>query len=322
MKKMWKITWLSGMVVIFVILFLLFVGVSVNKPGKDYNKGHNAIWIGHEWVGEWNSDQEIRDLVGDLRRMGIDTVFVHSGPFENDGGIEVGAYQYAGDFLKRARDIDENIQYQAWLGQIRKNIDLADSQVRENILEQVRILTSYVGFDGIHFDIEPVWDEDIDFIKLLEESRGVLGEKVISVALAEFIPRQLIWMMQKFHEFNNHNTQVNYRNVGKWADQIVVMTYDTGFESQWFYEWFVKEQLIWVTNLYDEKEVFIGIPVYDEEKESFDPLVENAETGMNGIVSGMNNIRSKEANFAGAAIYSYWTLSEEEIEIYENIWLK
>ncbi len=320
--KIWRKTrWGIGILIVLFI-WIFAIGLSSHRPGSFFNNGHNAVWLGHEWVDENKSLKEIQELVDRLKAGDIDTVFVHTGPILEDGTIDPETYKYAINFIDRVKKIEPNINYQAWLGQLRGKIDLGDENVRKNITKQCLILSDFIGFDGIHFDIEPVWDEDSEFIQLLKESREVLGqEKLISVALAEFIPKSFIWFTEKIHTFENVNSEVNYENVAQYADQVVVMVYDTGINQEWFYRWLVKEQTIRVTNLLN-KEVFIGIPAYEEIKEGFNPEVENIENGIRGIVSGLNNIRSDEEVFAGVAIYPYWEIEEDEWKIYENLWLK
>lgn len=321
MKHLWKTIIFAVFFLIILIIWFFAFGLSARQPGSFYNNGHNAVWLGHDWVGGTKSDSEIQDLVNNLNKYEIDTVFVHTGPLDENGRIAPETYAYAVNFLEKAKLFDEGIRYQAWVGQIRSKIDLSDEVVRHNIANQSMIFTQMVGFDGIHFDIEPVWDEDIDFIQTLKESREILTDKkVVSVALAEFIPQSLIWMLTNIHEFQNYNSEVNYKNVSKYADQIVVMAYDTGLKKEWLYRWLVKEQTIWLTDLLEEKEVFIGIPAYDDKKEGFNPEIENLENGLMGVIAGLNNLRSEEENFAGVAIYPYWEIDEEEWWIYANLW--
>ncbi len=312
--------------IIFTIIFLIWIfviGFSSNQPGRFFNKGHNAIWIGHEWVGEDKTDQAIQSLVNDFKKYQIDTVFVHVGPLNKEGTIDQKTYKYALNFIDKVKKFDNSIKYQAWLGQIRNKIDLSNPEIRENIADLSLILADLVGFDGIHFDIEPVWDNDLDFIKLLEEVRNNISEdKIISVALPEFIPQSILWLSENIYSFENFNSEVNYKNVSKYADQIIAMIYDTGIDSEWFYRWFVNEQTIRITNLVEDKEIFIAIPSYEDQKEGFNPEVENIENGLLGIIKGLNNFRSDENNFAGVAIYSYWEMDEKEWQTYEKLWLK
>jgi len=323
MRKLWGFTTFMTLFCALIVVWIFVIGISSGKHGSSFNKGHNAVWIGHKWVGEAQSDSEIRELVETLRAHQIDTVFVHSGPIESDGNIDPETYKYSVAFLEKAKQLDPNIHYQAWLGQIRGKLDLGDEGVRHNTAKLCMIMGNLVGFDGIHFDIEPVWDDDKDFIKLLDECRELLPEdKKLSVALAEFIPHSLIWFLENLYEFDNYNTEINYESVAQHADQIVVMAYDTGFKISELYSFLVSEQTIRVTSLYDDKEVFIGIPTYEEVKEGFYPEVENIRTGLEGITKGMNNFRSNKENFAGVALYSFWEIDEEEWKTYDNLWLK
>lgn len=322
MFKPWKINRWGIVFLLIVAVWFFVIGFSSDQPGHVYNKGQNAIWIGHKWVGEYSGAGEVQKLVNNLKENEFSTVFVHVGPVESSGNIAPEKYQYALNFLEKARLIDKDIKYQAWMGQVRGKINLSDEEVRHNVANLCMMMTHFVGFDGIHFDIEPVWDGDEAFIDTLEECRGRVkpGSK-ISVALAEFIPRSFIWLTQKFKEFENYNTEVNYRNVGQYADQIIAMTYDTGFQKDWTYRWLVREQVVGVTKLFKDKEVFVAIPAYEEKKPGFDPEIENVESGMRGIINGLNNSRSRDKNFAGVAIYPYWEFDEDEIKTYRKLWL-
>ena len=319
---MWA-TFFTVLAVALIFFWYFIMGIYLNQKGSYFNKEHNAIWINHEWVGEFKSDADVRNLVNTLSKHQIDTVFVHTGPIQEDGTSDPKTYHYALSFVEKAHSLNKDIKYQALLGQISGKIDLSDAVIRHAITNQTMILTRLVGFDGIHFDIEPVWDNDTDFIQLLKETREILPkEKKISVALAEFIPNSAIWMVENFYKFKNYNTQVNYLNVAKYADQVVAMAYDTSIKDAWLYKWLVKEQTIWLTRLLKGKEVFIGIPAYDDPTQNFDPNVENMENGLRGVTAGLNNIRSRESNFAGIAIYPYWEIDEKEWETYDKLWLK
>lgn len=322
-QSWWKFTIFGAVIVVVLFVWIFVIGISANQHGSFYNKGHNAVWVGHEWVGEMKSDEEVQALINNLKKYQIDTVFVHTGPFLEDGSIDPETYEYAISFVEKANKSDPKIEYQAWLGQVRSRVDLADSEVRHNMAKQAFILTDLVGFDGVHFDIEPVWDEDFDFIEVLKETRELINkEKKISVALAEFIPGGLIWMSEHWFKFENFNSEVNYKNVAKYADQIVVMAYDTGVDYDWLYRWLVAEQTIWLTDLMKDKEVFIGIPAYDDLKEGFNPKIENIKNGLLGVITGLNNIRSNEENFAGVALYPYWEIDDEEWKTYEELFME
>ncbi len=299
------------------LIWYFVIGISANEPGAFYNKGHNAIWLEHKWVGEAHSREEIGQLVSRLEQAEIDTAFVHAGPLGADGTVDPLLYSFAPAFLEVAREFDPEIHYQAWLGQKREVINLDDPEVRHNVAKAAMIMSQLVDFDGVHFDIEPVWDEDLAFIETLAEARELMPEgKVISVALAEFIPQSVVWLTKETKDFQNYNTEVNYMNVSKYADQVVAMIYDTGIQKPWIYRKLVSEETIWLSRLLPEVELFVGIPSYESSE------AETIENGVLGVVDGLNDIRSKEQKFAGVAIYAYWETDEAEWQQYEENWLK
>lgn len=323
MNSWWKITKFAVIFLLAILIWIFFIGISSNQSGSYFNKGHNAIWIGHAWVGEEKSYNEIKDLVDTLEKHEIDTVFVHTGPLNYDGNVDPEIYKYAISFLDQAKKLNNNIEYQSWLGQIRRKINLSDKDVRINVAKLSLMLTQMIGFDGIHFDIEPVWDDDLDFIELLKDTREIMPDnKKISVALAEFIPKSVIHFTEAIHKFENYNSEVNYLNVAEYADQIVVMAYDTGLDSDWLYKSLLEEQTIWLTDLTQDAEIFIGIPAYEDQKESFNPNVENIFNALHGVINGLNNIRSDKDNFAGIAIYPYWEMDVHEWQDFYDIWIK
>lgn len=324
-KNTFKVIFASVVAIVLILIWVFGIGVSTNFSGGYFNKNQNAIWIGHKWVGEPSTTSEIEEMLSELEENGFDTVYVHVGPLKSDGSIDPQTYRYSIDFVTQAKQLAPEMEFQAWLGQLRKKIDLSDPGVRNNAVNQAIIMTQMVGFDGIHYDIEPVWDGDLDFIKLLEETRAAIPEdRVISVALAEFIPGSVIWFVEPVREFQLYSTEVNFENVAQYADQIVVMTYDTSLDEPWLYRWLVQEQTIWVTSLFKDTdtEVYIALPAYDDETPAFDPKVENLENAIHGVVDGLNNLRSNEDNFAGIAVYPYWYIEDEEWEIFQELWLK
>ncbi len=322
MKYLWKTTILGIIFVIFLLIWIFVIGISSGQTGPDFNKKNNAIWLEHKWVDTEHTVQEIQELIITLQKNDINTVFIHSGPYDTDGNIDPLTYSQAPAFLEIARRFGPEINYQAWLGQLRFRLNLSSEEVRRNVAKQAMIMTQMVGFDGVHINIEPVWDEDLYFIQTLKKVKDVMPEeKVLSVSLSKFIPKSTIWFFGNIYDFQNYNSEINYKNVSEYVYQIVVMAYDTGITSERMYRWFVREQTIWLTRLLEGKEVFIGIPAYEDVKEGFDPEIENIRNGLRGVINGLSNLRSREKNFSGVAIYSYWEMTEEKWDIYRELWL-
>jgi hypothetical protein len=173
---------------------------------------------------------------------------------ESDGRISPEVYKETVNFVEKVKRSNGDMRIFAWMGQLRDKIDLSNPLIRHNIISMAVIFTEMIGMDGVQYDIEPVWDGDADFIKLLAETRDVFDKNggKISVALSEFIPGSFIWLTGNLFGFENYNTEKNYLNVAKYADQIVDMVYDTGIGRDYLYKWLMKEEVIWVSDLMGE----------------------------------------------------------------------
>ncbi len=323
--RLWRSVKYGIVIILFIAVWAVAIGFNSNQRGSFYNKGNNAIWLEHAWVGDFKTEEEIQNLANTLDKYQFGVAFVHVGPLKSDGLIDPETYEHSIHFVDTFRKFNNDIQLQAWMGQLRWKIDLDNPEIRHNVIKKSIIMTQMVGFDGVHFNIEPIWDKDEGFIKLLEETKNALpDEKIISVSMAKFIPKAVIWFLENMYVFENYSTHINYKNVAKYADQIVVMVYDTSIDREWLYRWIVKEQTIWVTSLLEDTEIFIGIPSYDygDIKPWFNHHIENVENGLKGIIAGLNNLRSNINSFAGVAIYSYWETDNDEWDTYEKLWLK
>lgn len=311
------------MIILSLFLGIIyFVGIPRFGSDHEYNKGDNAVWAGHEWIGERKTIPQIKQFVETLQSHQITNVFLHVGPLLKDGKIEQKSYIYSSYFLRQAKRINKDIKYQAWLGQIRGKLDLDDENIRKNVANQCKILGQFIGFDGIHFDIEPVSDDDLAFVNLLKECKeNMTAEKVLSVALPDIIPQSFLWFTEKVLKFENVNSEINYKNVAKYADEIVVMLYDTKLHSSWFYKKFIVEQVTRITSLFENKKIYFGIPAYEKGGDNFDPKIENIKNGILGVIMGLDNLRSNLDTFSGISIYPYWEISEDEWKTFDELWL-
>src|SRR3989339_141404 len=301
------------------------IGPHSDLEGKDFNLESNGLWLQHAWVGNEQETAVIEDLALKLAKYDIKYVYVHTGPFDSDGTIPEERYKFASEFLKILKAKNPDIVALAWVGQVRSELDIDDSIIRKNITTTCGELISETGFDGIHYDIEPIAHEDTAFLTLLEETRTELGDSAfISVATDEWQPSLLSDLAGEIldQDIKSYWETDYFKSTAETADQIVIMTYDTSLGETEHYEWLVGQQLIYLTQILvdSDAQLLIGIPTYEDDKESFDPEVENMETGLKGVVQGLNNKRTNVSVFTGVAIYADWETDESEWGIYENLW--
>ncbi|MBU0981895.1 hypothetical protein KKC94_04360 [Patescibacteria group bacterium] len=297
----------------FTIFFLAvaWFGFGVHKENFPQEPSV-ALWMEHSWSRGTEKDfYALRERIQDLP---VTDLYFHVGPLGPNGEL-------ADDLQIFVPGLEAlpTVNY-AWIGQLHSEIDLQNPLVRQGIINSASwILTK--GFDGIHIDIEPVYNKDDGFFLLLEEMRSALPSAKISVAMDEWQPHlmsQLVgWLFKK--DIKSYWSTAQVRRASAFADQLTVMTYDTRFHDPALYTWWVEQQVVALSKIVPEDtELFIGIPAY-EDGQGIDPQAENVQTGLAGLTRGLSNVRSKPQNVTGVAIYSYWEMDDSEWSLIENL---
>ncbi|HMV43031.1 MAG TPA: hypothetical protein PK079_08310 [Leptospiraceae bacterium] len=333
MKSFWKsnINKISLLISIlcFQFLFIQYFKYLNYIPDHSFKRNKNAIWIGHKWVGEYLSDEDYSLLCAKLQTGKITDVFAHVGPLASDGSIPQEKYPYAREFLNRMRDCSESIHIQAWIGQLEKKgggkLDITQSSIRESIVLTAESFLN-LGFDGIHYNIEPIYSGDESLLDILKKTHTITKkqDKILSMATDEIEPFPFA---DKFLRFFSSRaglwTSDFYIQVANNVDQISVMMYDTGTPLSWVYAYIVKRQVIKITSILEGKvTLFFGVPTYEEERWSFHSEAENIFSGIRGVSLGIDSlpIDLVQDKF-GIAIYAEWTTDDTEWKIFRREWL-
>lgn len=266
-----------------------------------------AFWMDHDWS---SSSSDFLKLEDEIQRYHIEELYFHVGPLSTSG-------QLATDLsipTEKLRALGTT-NY-AWIGQKRSEIDLDNPTVRAQIIKSSMWVLSQ-GFDGIHLDIEPVKADDPGFLALLKELRTSASTTKISVAMDEWQPEFLSnWVADLADvSIQSYWSSSQIAAITPYIDELVVMTYDTGFHDPALYTWWVEQQTIAVSNLVpDTVQVRIGIPSYTEGI-SIDPAAENLSTGLAGFQRGVQNVRSNLSRLSGIAIYPYWEMDSADWDL-------
>ncbi|WP_243717230.1 hypothetical protein [Actinomadura sp. KC345] len=290
----------------------------------------NALWARHQWVGEPHTDAEYRALAALLKRNRMTDVFVHAGPFEADGTVPPAKYRYARRLIEAMDEYAPGVRVQAYLGQIRVVdgdgvIDLDDPAVRERVLRTDAAFLD-LGFDGIHYDFEPIYPDDEAFMTLMKRtseltrSRGAL----LSVALeqptlvdaAQPVYKALLPRGGRYHQLPRP-TKEFLREVAGLADQVAIMTYDVTLPTEaltgWHFAWHTRTTLELIG---DRATVFIGVPTYR-------PLLEWAEelpVALRGVRRGIDDLERPPKRPYGVGVYAEWTTRPGEWARYRADW--
>ena len=293
------------------------------QPGKwfedgRHDRGTNALWIGHGWMGDdvwFDMHRRERSLfraagpIASLRDLcatnHIDTVYPHVCPCHYDGSIA------AVDDAQTERLLAglKGIRVIPWLGGVNgKQVDLTSNAWQSNFVQSaMALLNDHPGFAGIQINIEPLPSGDRDFIRLIRSLREELpDDKALSVA---GYPPPTRWHPHP----DVHWEEAYVREVAGVVDEIAFMMYDAGQRAPKLYQGLMKkwtrECLAWAGDC----EVLLGVPTYDDEGVGYHhPRVENMEHALRGIHGGLNAMAPLPANYRGLAIYCGWETDSEE----------
>ncbi|MGV9377759.1 hypothetical protein ACWDRB_18175 [Nonomuraea sp. NPDC003707] len=281
--------------------------------------GNDALWLGHAWVDGRRTERDVEQLAVRLRATGIKDVYVHSGPFNWDGTLSPDKYPNAGNFVKWLRERLPAVRISAWLGQSVKNgLDLDDPKSRENVLSGVAAIMKQ-GYDGIHYNFEPIGDGDTEFLDLLERTRRHTGLLSTSTPQIEPYPG-LRLTARALLSHDKYWSQGYFKQVVDRVDQVAVMTYDSFTPLQSLYGGYVARQAGLALDLVPAaKALYIGAPAYHDHGV---PWLDNAESvamAAEGARLALSEHGRRER--FGLALYVDFAATEEDWHEYATRWM-
>lgn len=320
--------------VILIVLIVLALGSLKN----DQMQAHpNAVWIGTEWTYEVQTSEEIIQLVNDLRQNQIGTVYAWVSWLQEDETWR-GAENFAvvREFATQFKANYPEANLLGWLsfpvniGEGSYRLDNEDLQ--QTIADFAARVVSDLGYDGVFLNIEPVWNNDENFLALLRKVRLSLGEDVpIALAIppdwspldAEIpVPPLIVPGTVWDREYK--------QSVALLSDQMAVMAYNSGLnqESGFLpedYSTWVAYQVVAFADAVSElgvsTSVLIGIPTYDAELPGHDPVTENVASAAAGLIQGLVDAGDAASVVQGAAVYAGWTTDDIEWIQFRNLWV-
>ncbi|MFD0899916.1 glycoside hydrolase family 18 protein [Actinomadura sediminis] len=292
----------------------------------------NALWARHQWVGEPHTDAEYREFADLLKVNRITDVYFHAGPFEADGTVPPEKYRYAGALTTAMEKYAPDVRTQAYLGQIRVVdgegiIQIDDPGVRARILRTDEIFLD-LGFDGIHYDLEPIYPDDRAFLDLLDATRELTRERdaLLSVALEQ--PTLADAAQPVYDALLPRNGTLRHparptedflRDVAGKVDQVAIMTYDVSLPTRSLAGWhFARHTTATLELIGDRTTVFIGVPTY---RPPVMPWAEDLEVALRGVRRGIDRLDRPPARPYGVGVYAAWTTSADEWALYRASWL-
>jgi hypothetical protein len=319
-----------------VVMTILLIGLArgcvfrpmTNHSGSHFNQEKNGIWLGIEWVNESHSEDEIRILANDFKQRQIVYVFAYVSYLRQNGDFGQ-TFGYAKDFLKTIKGANPDLKVLAWIGlplAPGAHVDLSNTATRHKITGFAAHLAHDIGFDGIHLDAEYMGDGDPNVIALFDETRQAIDAKGTKVILSTVA--QHIWLVlpeaQLGARFGAIFWSGDYlRLVARHVDQIAVMTYDSGMQTEFLYCQWMRFQVMNISRALENEQVelLFGVPTSEEYSTTHYPPAENITNGLPALIEGLNDLDARPGIVTGIAIYPHWETDSAEWKVYESLWL-
>ncbi|MFB6837485.1 hypothetical protein [Streptomyces sp. NPDC056361] len=324
--------WVVGLVLVLVappLFGALALRVSYAGDLRDdaRTRGKDAFWIGHAWVDGRKKDADLTALAARLKGTGIRDLYVHAGPLEHDGTLPAARYPKAKWLIDGVHRTMPGIRVQAWLGDVLATegptgLRLEDAGSRRAVVGSARQILD-AGFDGVHFDLEPLHSDDRDYLSLLDDLGKVTRARKapLSVAAHQIDPLPGAhtalgavsgsekWWSQEF-----------FGEVARRVDQIAVMSYDTWMPLESLYGGYVAQQTSLALEATPEStDLLIGLPFFHEDDLGHHENAETVAAAVRGARLGLGRTDPGRERF-GLALYVDFAAREGDWAAYRAGW--
>ncbi|MEV5964879.1 hypothetical protein AB0L70_24110 [Kribbella sp. NPDC051952] len=280
-------------------------------------RNHDALWLGHAWVDGRKTPADVTALAKQLQGTGIRDLYVHTGPLEHDGSLPLAKVSpKAGWFVDAMKAAAPSVRVQAWLGDVvqpgkNPGMDLEDAAVRKQVVTSAKAVLGQ-GFQGLHYDFEPVRSGSKGFLAVLDETRA-LGT-TLSVAAAQIDP---LWQLHRL-PIDKWWSQAYFGQVAQRVNQIAVMSYDTAMPLESLYGGYVAKQTELALEVTPAStDLLMGLPAYWESNPSHWGHAETVQAAVRGARLGLG--ASDRQNF-GLALYVDFTATADHWAAYRDGW--
>lgn len=284
-------------------------------------RNHDALWLGHAWVDGRKTSTDVTALAKQLESTGIRDLYVHAGPLEHDGSLPLAKVSpKARWFVDAMKAAAPAVRVQAWLGDVvqpgkNPGMDLDDPQVRSRVLASSQAVLDQ-GFQGIHFDFEPVQSGSQGFLAILDATHTLTTARNVplSVAAAQIDP---LWHLSKL-PIGKWWSQDYFRQVARRVEQIAVMSYDTAMPLESLYGGYVAKQTTLALEVTPPTtDLLMGLPAYWERNPSHWGHAETVQAAVRGARLGLGT--SDRQNF-GLALYVDFAATPDNWAAYRDGW--
>ncbi len=320
---------LAELMAVALLLLTGLLALDVEGTGRPdpaaHGTGHDAEWLGHAWVDGRKGQSDVDGLANALRGTGIRDLFVHSGPFSDDGTLDPGLRSRARWLVGALHAALPGVRVQAWLGAhpVPGQLRLRDPATRTAVLDALgQVLDD--GYDGVHLDFEPVRDGDPDLEAMLQTAHALTARRhaVLSLSAsllgplpgmaltASWLPGPVaVWSAGYLHRLAAD------------VDQVAVMAYDTWLPDPTGYAGYVRRlTALALAAVPVGVTLFIGVPAYHDGNLRHHRDVETMPAALRGVRLGLGP-HPPPRDF-GVAVYVDFTATAADWAAYAKQWAR
>jgi hypothetical protein len=295
---------------------------SATPPATIPATGGDGLWLGHAWVAGTETSADLGALVARVKQDGIKDLFVHDGPLSANGSLDPKLDPRARWFVTTLHQRLPGVRVQAWLGDLvgPGNLDLDSPATRSRILQSVDQALAD-GFDGIHFDMEPVASGDQGYLDLLAATHQLTQarHKILSIAAELIEPLSGFHIPASIVAGQSHYWSASYLSaIARNVDEVALMAYNTIMPFGTDYSGFVRlETGIALRVMPPGVHLLIGLPAY--------PTALPAHTSAESVANGIRGVRlalggSSQPRSIGVALYADFTATQANWTAYQTDW--
>ncbi|MGW3412837.1 hypothetical protein [Streptomyces sp. NPDC000888] len=332
-----RLRWPKRIALGLVLLLLLpalgaGIALRVNYAGDPgpgtQTRNRDALWLGHAWIDGRKVDADVEALAERLRDSGIRDLYVHAGPLEHDGTLPESAYPQAGWLIEAVHRELPGVRVQAWLGDVLASegpdgLRLERAETRAAVVGSTEQVLE-AGFDGAHFDLEPLHSDDQDYLSLLDDLHAVTQDRGVPLSVAAH-------QIDPFPAANSIRgtltghpkwwSQAYFGQVARRVDQIALMSYDTALPLESLYGGYVAQQTSLALEVTPEStDLLMGLPFFHEDDLSHHENAETVEAAVRGTRLGLSRTDRDRERF-GVALYVDFAAKESDWAAYREGWV-
>jgi spore germination protein YaaH len=216
-------------------------------------------------------------------------------------------------FTAAARAAMPGVRVQAWLG--------AHTVPHKVLLSVNDVLDA--GFDGVHYDFEPVADGDDELVSLLRKAHELTARRgaILSVSAVHTEPWPgLAACVEAIPGKLNLWSTAYLGRVAQEVDQIALMSYDTGLPTEAAYSGYLRRVTESALRVVPEDvALLMGVPAYHDHRFFRYDRAETVAAALHGIRLALGS--SPPSRDFGVALYVDFAATEQDWASYRRDWV-